>query len=131
MSDSSDVLGDQEKELRRRNVNLASGDGSDSLINKTSNVNKGSADESDKDNFGENDTVDSDHVRTKKTKPSDLLIFSLKRRKNVMEVLLLPITNWITLPKQLQGILISYATTVWRLSSSVPNDRLHLLISHK
>ena len=65
MSEASDISSDQEKELRRRNVNLGSGDYSDSVINKaTSDENKANADDS--DNFlAENQTIDSDQVRQK------------------------------------------------------------------
>lgn len=64
MSESSDVLGEQDKELRRRNVYLGSGDYSDTVINKTSSIYKANADDSDKDNLNDNDNLDSDHVRS-------------------------------------------------------------------
>lgn len=65
MSETSDVSSDQEKELRRRNVNLGSGD-SDSVINKaTLDENKANADDSDRDIYVENQIVDSDQVSQK------------------------------------------------------------------
>lgn len=64
MSEASDISSDQEKELRRRNVNLGSGDYSDSVIKATFDENKANAD--DADNFlAENQTIDSDQVRQK------------------------------------------------------------------
>lgn len=75
MSESSDVLGDQDKELRRRNVNLGTGDFSDTVINKTSNINNGNLEDSDKDNLADNDVVDSDHVRYNKLREVNVKIF--------------------------------------------------------
>ncbi|CAG9800338.1 unnamed protein product [Chironomus riparius] len=72
MSETSDVSSDQEKELRRRNVNLGSGDYSDSVINKaTLDENKANADDSDRDIYVENQIVDSDQIDSEEEKTPD------------------------------------------------------------
>lgn len=97
MSEASDISSEQEKELRRRNVNLGSGDYSDSAINKIqSDENKANADDLDKDLLAENQTIDSDQVRKKVLKKMlKLLIFCSMRRKKVKNKVTL--VNWINL----------------------------------
>ena len=83
MSETSDVSSDQEKELRRRNVNLGSGDYSDSVINKaTLDENKANADDSDRDIYAENQIVDSDQVSKKRVLKK---ILSYRFIKNIVK----------------------------------------------
>lgn len=93
MSERSDISSEQEKELRRRNVNLGSGDYSDSVINKTqSDDNKAISDDADRDLPAESQTIDSDQVRKKMLK---LLIFFFKKKKKLQNKVTL--VNWINL----------------------------------
>lgn len=56
MSESTDISSEQEQELRRRNINLESGDFSEKI--KTAAILK----DPERDEGNDNETMDSDHV---------------------------------------------------------------------
>lgn len=60
MSESTEKLSEQEQELRRRNINIGSGDFEDKKISEVKETTSENEDANDNDN--DNDLMDSDHV---------------------------------------------------------------------